>query len=112
MKSQDYYQTLKVDRCATCSEIKQAYRTLAHRFHPDVSEDRDGERKFKDISEAYRTLKKSDSRIAYDRQIRNTCLDAKSGGPAFLAYASFNPAAFGLWSYWIWLWQMQGQRKQ
>jgi curved DNA-binding protein len=112
MKNQDYYQTLEVDRCATCSEIKQAYRTLAHRFHPDVSEDRDGERKFKDISEAYRTLKKSDSRIAYDRQIRNTCLDTKSGGPGFPAYASFNPVAFSLWRYWIWLWQMQGQRKQ
>lgn len=112
MKSQDYYQTLKVDRCATCREIKQAYRTLAHRFHPDVSEDTDGERKFKAISEAYRTLKQSDSRNAYDRQIRNICVGTNSEGPAFLPYAHFNPAAFNLWNYWLWLWQRQVQYKQ
>lgn len=112
MGTLDYYQTLKVDRCATCIEIKRAYRTLAHRFHPDVSEDTDGERKFKDISEAYRTLKQSDSRLAYDRRIRNVCIDARARGLLYLSCASFNPAAFNLWNYWLWLWQLRAQRKQ
>ena len=70
MKDQNHYVTLSVDQYATDAEIKQAYRTLAHRFHPDVSKDLEGERKFKEVSEAYRTLKLRESRIAYDLQIR------------------------------------------
>ncbi|WP_323034183.1 J domain-containing protein [Pararhodobacter sp.] len=73
MQIQDHYSTLQVDRCASAAEIKAAFRILAQRFHPDVSEDRDGERKFKNIAEAYRTLKRPDSRIAYDHQINNYC---------------------------------------
>jgi curved DNA-binding protein len=75
MKRQNYYATLHIDRCASCAEIKSAFRTLAQRFHPDVTDDRDGERKFKDVAEAYRTLKRPDSKFAYDRQINNICAD-------------------------------------
>lgn len=57
MKARNHYSTLSIDRCATCDEIKRAYRTLAKRFHPDVTDDLDGEAKFKDVAEAYRTLK-------------------------------------------------------
>lgn len=73
MKREDHYATLHVDRCASCAEIKSAFRLLAQRFHPDVTKDRDGERKFKDVAEAYRTLKGKDSRVAYDHQIKNVC---------------------------------------
>ena len=75
MKRQNHYATLHIDRCASCAEIKSAFRTLAQRFHPDVTKDRDGERKFKDVAEAYRTLKRHDSRVAYDHQINNICAD-------------------------------------
>jgi len=75
MNRQNHYATLRIDRCASCAEIKSAFRTLAKRFHPDVTDDRDGERKFKDVAEAYRTLKRPDSKVAYDRQINNICTD-------------------------------------
>jgi hypothetical protein len=49
--------------------IKKAYRVLAHKYHPDVSDDPDGEDKFKDVGEAYKTLKLPATRTAYDRLV-------------------------------------------
>lgn len=66
MKATDYYQTMEIKRTASGDEIKHAYRRLARRFHPDVSDDPDGETKFKALAEAYRTLKQRDLRAAYD----------------------------------------------
>lgn len=109
MPNQDYYQTLDVDPCATCAEIRQAYRALAHRFHPDVSTDRDGENKFKDISEAYRTLKQQDSRIVYDRRIRNFCIGSKAPGLSDFSSLNFSYIA---WNYWFWFWLKQIDRER
>ena len=67
MKYQDYYQILGVPRHADESEIKKAYRKLARKYHPDVSEGADNEEKFKQVNEAYEVLKDSDKRQAYDR---------------------------------------------
>jgi len=66
MKYKDYYSILGVPRDADATAIKKAYRKLAHQYHPDVSKDATAEEKFKEISEAYQTLKDADKRAAYD----------------------------------------------
>ncbi|UCH24590.1 MAG: J domain-containing protein [Trueperaceae bacterium] len=61
------YQTLGVPVDASAEEIKSAYRQLALKYHPDRNRgDKDAEDKFKEISEAYATLRDPESRRAYD----------------------------------------------
>jgi curved DNA-binding protein len=67
MKYKDYYSTLGVERDASPDVIKKAYRKLAQKYHPDVSKDPAGEEKFKEIAEAYETLKDPEKRAAYDQ---------------------------------------------
>ncbi|HHD57429.1 MAG TPA: J domain-containing protein, partial [Desulfobulbaceae bacterium] len=57
MEYRDYYEILGVDRDATQDAIKQAYRRLARKYHPDVSKETEAEKKFKDLGEAYEVLK-------------------------------------------------------
>jgi len=67
MKYKDYYAILGVERSADADTIKKAYRKLAQKYHPDVSKDPQGEEKFKEIAEAYATLKDPEKRAAYDQ---------------------------------------------
>jgi curved DNA-binding protein len=67
MKYKDYYSVLGVPHTASEAEIKSAYRKLARKYHPDVSKERDAEERFKDIAEAYQTLKDPEKRAAYDQ---------------------------------------------
>lgn len=67
MKYKDYYSILGVNRSAGAEDIKKAYRKLARKYHPDVSKDPDGEEKFKEIAEAYETLRDPEKRAAYDQ---------------------------------------------
>ncbi len=63
----DYYATLGVAREATDDEIKQAFRQLARRYHPDVAKDkRTAEEKFKEINEANEVLSDPVKRRKYD----------------------------------------------
>jgi molecular chaperone DnaJ len=64
----DYYSVLGVERDASESDIKRAYRGLARKFHPDVAEDKSmAEVRFKEINEAYEILSDPQKRQQYDR---------------------------------------------
>ncbi len=64
----DYYEVLQVERTATDTELKAAYRKLAMQYHPDRNPNNpDAEEKFKACSEAYQVLSDPDKRAAYDR---------------------------------------------
>jgi curved DNA-binding protein len=67
VKYKDYYAILGVDRKASADDIKKAYRKLAQKHHPDVNKEKGAEEKFKEIAEAYQTLKDPEKRAAYDQ---------------------------------------------
>jgi curved DNA-binding protein len=67
MKYKDYYATLGVARDASDDDIKRAYRKLARKYHPDVSKEPNAEERFKEVSEAYETLRDKEKRAAYDQ---------------------------------------------
>ena len=67
MQFKDYYETLGVEKNATQSDIKRAYRKLARKYHPDVSDLPEAEEKFKQLGEAYEVLKDPEKRAAYDQ---------------------------------------------
>ena len=67
MKYKDYYAILGVERGAGEDEIKKAYRRLARKYHPDVSKEPDADARFKEMAEAYATLKDPEKRAAYDQ---------------------------------------------
>jgi curved DNA-binding protein len=67
MKYKDYYAVMGVGRDATPEVVKAAYRKLARKYHPDVSKEPNAEEKFKEVAEAYETLKDPQKRAAYDQ---------------------------------------------
>jgi curved DNA-binding protein len=66
MVYKDYYDVLGVPRDANLDQIKKAYRKLARENHPDVSKAKGGEARFKEVAEAYATLKDPEKRKAFD----------------------------------------------
>ena len=67
MDFQDYYKILSVAPGADSEIIKNAYRKLARKYHPDVSGHREAEENFKQIAEAYEVLKDPNKRAQYDQ---------------------------------------------
>lgn len=75
----DYYEVLGVSKTATEDEIKKAYRKLAVKYHPDKNPgDKEAEKKFQEISEAYDTLSDKSKRAAYDNYGTSSTSDSHS----------------------------------
>jgi curved DNA-binding protein len=96
MDFKDYYSTLGVAKTASEKEIKQAFRKLARKYHPDVNPgDKTAEGKFKEINEAYEVLGDPAKRKKYDELGANWRMyeQAGQGGPA-----GFDPSQFSGWN--------------
>ena len=66
-QKRDYYEVLGLDRKASDSDIKKAFRSKAREFHPDKNpDDPEAEARFKEVQEAYAILSNPDERRKYD----------------------------------------------
>ena len=63
----DYYEVLGVEKSASSGDLKNAFRRLARKYHPDRSTEPDAEERFKEIQEAYAVLSDEQKRAHYDR---------------------------------------------
>ena len=65
-EKRDYYEVLGIEKTASKDEIKDVYRKLAMKYHPDRNKSPEAEEKFKEISEAYAVLSDDNKRRQYD----------------------------------------------
>ena len=97
--SGDYYEVLGVPRDADIKTIKNAFRQLARRYHPDTSTEPDAEQRFKEIAEAYGVLSDPAKRAGYDAQgsagLAGATAEDLWGGIDFADIFGSGAAAFG-----------------
>jgi curved DNA-binding protein len=87
----DYYATLGVAKTASEKEIKQAFRKLARKFHPDVNPgDKAAEARFKEINEAHEVLSDPEKRRKYDELGANWRAYEQGGAPGADPFAGWN----------------------
>jgi curved DNA-binding protein len=105
MEFKDYYATLGLAKTATDKEIKQAYRKLARKHHPDVNPgDKSAESRFKEINEAYEVLGDPEKRKKYDELGANwrtyEQAQQQGGGAPFGGFGGFGGAGgeSGAWT--------------
>ena len=67
----DYYEILKVSRDATQEEIKNTFRELAKKTHPDKTKEEDSEEEMAELNKAYEVLSDKELREKYDRYLRS-----------------------------------------
>lgn len=90
----DFYKTLGVSEDASESDIKKAYRKLSRKYHPDLNpDDKQAEKKFKEISEAYDVLSDKKQREEYDQIRRYGASGMGAGGFGGGGYSGGYPGA-------------------
>jgi curved DNA-binding protein len=94
MAKKDYYEVLGIGRTASAKDVKQAYRRLARKVHPDVNKDPDAERRFKEVQEAYDVLSDPKKREMYDR-FGSAAFDGTAGGSGPQAWTWTGGSPFG-----------------
>ena len=67
MEFKEYYKTLGVEQTASADEVKKAYRTLARKYHPDVSKEANASARMAEVNEAYAVLSDPQKRAAFDK---------------------------------------------
>ena len=90
MNKRDYYEVLGVDKTASDTEIKSAFRKLAKKYHPDVCKDPDGAEKFKEAQEAYAVLSDSGERAKYDQYGHAAFSQGGSGSAGGYDFSGFD----------------------
>ena len=83
MNKRDYYEVLGVDKNASETDIKSAFRKLAKKYHPDVSKEENAAEKFKEAQEAYAVLSDPEKRKQYDQFGHNAFNNNGSGFSGF-----------------------------
>jgi len=91
----DYYDVLGVDKNASADEIKQAFRKLAMKYHPDRNKEAGSEDKFKEIQEAYSVLGDEEKRGTYDKYGFNGGAFEGFGGEGFSGFGDIFDMFFG-----------------
>ncbi|HBY05533.1 MAG: Chaperone protein DnaJ [candidate division TM6 bacterium GW2011_GWE2_42_60] len=90
MTKRDYYEVLGVAKTASQDEIKQAYRKLALKYHPDRNPDnKEAEDKFKEAAEAYEVLSNQEKRKKYD-QFGHAAPGQAGGGAGFEGFGDMD----------------------
>ena len=84
----EYYEVLGVEKSASESDLKNAFRSLARKYHPDRSTEENAEDKFKEIQEAYAVLSDAEKRAQYDRFGHN--------GPSGSPFGGFGGGGFNI----------------
>lgn len=88
----DYYKILGVTKEADEEQIKQAYRRMAKKYHPDLNpDDPEAEARFKDIVEAYETLGDAEKRKAYDAKQDKAAGQRRTTGQSSARNSAFTP---------------------
>ena len=87
-EKRDYYEVLGVAKDASSADLKNAFRSLARKYHPDRSEEEDAENMFKEIQEAYAVLSDNEKRAQFDR--------FGHSGPGGSPFGGFNSGGFNI----------------